>query len=503
MGTKEKKKKQFKSPNAYLVIFGFIVFSAILTWIIPGGEYALDEAGNAIAGTYQTVASNPQGLWDVFMSPLIGMVGGDGISGAIAISLAIMLFGGFLEVMDASGALKIYLKRVAMSTQKNYHILIWVLVYIMGALGTTQGSYEEGFVFLLIFLPIILSLGLDTMVAVMIVALGTQAGCLASIINPFATGIAAGIAGVSVGNGILVRCILFVLILSLVSLYICRYADKVKADPTKSPQYFRLEEDRAKFSSGNDDGNAAPTKAQKRTIIIFILYFIIMVLGCIPWTSLNENFTFFYTLKDFIVGIPVLGKVIGTSITPFGDWYFNEIGLLAIFASIAVCAVCKIDVNTGIDTFIKGCASVVSTALIVPVARGIQVIMTNGMITPTILHFGETSLASLPLVLFLIICMIFYLVLASFMPSSTGLAAATMSIMAPLARFAGVDESVMIHIYNIALGIAKMIMPTSIVVMTCTSMCGISYIQWVKTNWKAVATFLVVSLAVVIVSAVI
>ena len=101
LGTKEKKKKQFKSPNAYLVIFGFIVFSAILTWIIPGGEYALDEAGNAIAGTYQTVASNPQGLWDVFMSPLIGMVGGDGISGAIAISLAIMLFGGFLEVMDA------------------------------------------------------------------------------------------------------------------------------------------------------------------------------------------------------------------------------------------------------------------------------------------------------------------------------------------------------------------------------------------------------------------
>ena len=74
--------------------------------------------------------------------------------------------------------------------------------------------------------------------------------------------------------------------------------------------------------------------------------------------------------------------------------------------------------------------------------------------------------------------------MASFIPSSTGLAAATMSIMAPLAVFAGVQESVMVNIYNMALGMAKMIMPTSIVVMTCTQAAHIGYGQWIKSNWK-------------------
>ena len=42
-----KEKKQFKSPNAYVIIFMVMLFVAALSWIIPGGAYELDQIGRA------------------------------------------------------------------------------------------------------------------------------------------------------------------------------------------------------------------------------------------------------------------------------------------------------------------------------------------------------------------------------------------------------------------------------------------------------------------------
>lgn len=475
--------KQFKSPNAYVIIFFIMAAVAVLTWFIPGGQYNLDEAGRAIAGTYSTADAKPQGLWELIMAPIIGMVGGASVSGAIAISLNIMIFGAFLEMMDEVGAIKLFLKRIAIKNQKNYHVLITLLVVVMGIFGTVQGAYEEGFVYLMMFLPIVLALGLDTVVAVMIVVLGTQGGCLASIVNPFSTGIASGIAGISPGEGMLMRIVIFAVFMAVISLYICRYADKIKKDPSKSPQFFRRKEDLAEFPVAEND-DISMSKKQKIVLGIFIATFTIMILSLVPWTSLNSSWTFFADFTAWITGIPFLGTLIGKTLVPLGDWYFNEINALLIVATFASGFVMKYKVDKTIAIFIKGASALVSTAFIVPLARGIQVIMNDGMITPTILHFGETTLSALPPVIFVVVCLVFYLVMASFIPSSTGLAAATMSIMAPLAVFAGVQESVMINIYNMALGMAKMIMPTSIVVMTCTQAAHIGYGKWIKTNWK-------------------
>jgi len=476
-------RKPFRAPNAYVIIFFIIAAVAILTWFIPGGSYQLDENGRAMAGTYAQTTSNPQGLWDLFMAPIIGMVGSDTISGAISISLTIMFFGSFLQMMDESGSIKLFLKRVANKNQTSYHILICLLVLIMGALGTIEGAYEEGFVYLLMFMPIVLALGLDTMVTVMIVVFGTQGGCIASIINPFATGIASGIAGISPGDGIVLRIVIFAVIMALICFYICRYADKIKADPSKSPQYFRRGKDVEEFPVAESE-DLTMTKPQKTILGLFCATFIIMIIGFVPWSSLNSNWTFFEDFTAWLTGIPVLGTIIGKDLVSLGDWYFNELNVLLLVMTVISGYVLHFKINKTIDIIIKGAAGLVSTALIVPLARGIQVIMTNGLITPTILHFGESTLSSLPPVVFVIVSLVFYLILASFIPSSTGLAAATMSIMAPLAIFAGVKEEIMIDVYLMALGMAKMIMPTSIVVMTCTQAAHIGYGQWVKSNLK-------------------
>jgi uncharacterized ion transporter superfamily protein YfcC len=125
--------------------------------------------------------------------------------------------------------------------------------------------------------------------------------------------------------------------------------------------------------------------------------------------------------------------------------------------------------------------------------------MDAGKITPTILHLGETTLSALPPVAFVLISLVFYFLISLLIPSSSGLAAATMGVMASLSRFAGVDPSLMVTIMCMGLGMAKMFTPTSIIVMTCTSAAHIDYPTWLKIILPKVAVIFAVNVVFLIV----
>lgn len=472
-------KRRKSMPNTYVILFLIIAFIAVLTWFVPGGAYDLDDAGHAVSGTYHLTDSSPQGIWDIFMAPITGMLGSDTISAAIPISLFIMFFGSFLEMMEESGALKIGLRRVAIKSQKNLLLLIAVLVSLMSVMGTIEGAYEEGIVYLMMFLPLLLALGLDTVTGLMIVVLGTQTGCLASTINPFAVGIASGIGGVSAGDGLGLRVVMLIVFTALVTAMIYMYAKRVQADPSRSMQYARREQDLKAFPVAQDE-NLVLSGKQKGALWAFIATFALMVVSLVPWTDLNPNWTFFGDLTTWIARTPVLRSVLGADIAPFGTWYFAELSMLLLVMSFVIGKIMGFETNKIVDVIIKGAAGLVSTAMIVAMARGIQVVMDDGAITPTILHFGEGSLAALPPVVFMIVSLVFYFLIACLIPSSTGLAAATMAIMASLSRFAGVPVPLMVTIYCMALGLAKMVTPTSIVLMTCLQATNVSYARWIR-----------------------
>src|SRR5699024_10817545 len=100
-----------------------------------------------------------------------------------------------------------------------------------------------------------------------------------------------------------------------------------------------------------------------------------------------------------------------------------------------------------VDTFIDGAKDLLSVALVVAIARGIQVVMNDGMITATILHWGEKGLSGLSPVLFTILTYIFYIPMSFLIPSTSGLAAATMGIMGPLGTFSDVPQHLVVTAY--------------------------------------------------------
>ena len=135
-----------------------------------------------------------------------------------------------------------------------------------------------------------------------------------------------------------------------------------------------------------------------------------MVYGVIPWEDL---------------GIAV----------PTWWWWFPEMTANFLFFGILIGIVGKLSEKDLVNTFVDGARDMVGVALIIGVARGITVIMTNGLITDTVLYWAEQATAGLSGVGFILVTYFLYIPLSFLIPSCSGLATVSMPIMAPLATF--------------------------------------------------------------------
>lgn len=491
MDTQTQKKKKFSMPSSFTVLFLIIVAIAILTWFIPAGSYDIDDAGNIIAGTYHAVEAHPQGIWEVFMSPVKGMLGTDTTPGAIEVSLFIMVVGGFLGVVTKTGALDAGIASIVKAYKGKEKKLIPILMLIFAIGGTTFGMGEETLAFYPLILPVMVGVGFDTLVAVAIVLVGSQIGVLASTVNPFATGVASQALGISPGDGIIWRLILFIVLYAASTLYVYRYAVKVEKNPDASLVAAQREQNIDHFKI--HEAQKEMDSRQKKVMILFALAFFIMILGLVPWTSLNQNWTFFERFNSFLVDIPVIGSLLGTSMVPLGEWYFQEITMLFFLMAVIIGLLYRLPEGEIVDAFIGGAKELLSVALVVAIARGIQVVMNDGMITATVLHWGEEGLSGLSPVFFTILTYIFYIPMSFLIPSTSGLAAATMGIMGPLGSFSGVPQHLVITAYQSASGIINLITPTSGVVMGALAIARIDLSTWWKFMAKLIALVFILS----------
>ncbi|WP_188205161.1 YfcC family protein [Desemzia incerta] len=494
------KKKRFNMPSSYTVLFLIILVIAILTWFVPAGEYQVDEAGNILSGSYQVTEQNPQGLWDVFMAPVKGMIGTETTPGAIEVSLFIIVVGGFLGVVNRTGALDTGIAQVVKNYKGKEKLLIPILMFIFALGGTTYGMAEETMAFYPLIIPVMVAVGFDTLVAISVVLLGSGVGVLGSTVNPFATGVASQALGISPGEGILWRLIFFFSMYAIATIFVYRYAVKVQKDPSQSLVYKDYKENQKKFAVA-DIKEVMSTK-QKVVMVLFGLAFFIMILGLVPWSTLNENWTFFETMNQWLMDLPIIGTLLGQQLVPLGSWYFMEITMLFFLMAVIIGVYYRIPEGEIVSTFIEGARDLLGVALVVALARGIQVVMNEGMITATILHIGEQNLSNLSPVLFSILTYVFYIPMSFLIPSTSGLAAATMGIMGPLGGFADVPEHVVITAYQAASGIINLVTPTSGVVMGALAIAGIELTTWWKFTAKLIGIIFIVSCIILGIAAV-
>lgn len=468
----QEKKKGFQFPNAYTVLFLLLLAVVIATWFVPAGQYERNEEGDPIPGTYARVESNPQSiLGDGLLAPVNGMYGmeaddgsvsvnNDGsLFGAIDVALFVLIIGGFLAITMKSGAMDAGIGKitVALKGRENWMIIVLVAVFALG--GTSYGMAEETLAFYGLIITVMLIAGYDVMVGTAIVMLGAGVGVLASTVNPFATGVASDFAGVSIADGLVSRLFILVVGTAIAAIYIIRYAKKVKADPSKSLVYNKREQHRKRFLK-DMDSEAVPelTGRHKVILILFALAFLIMIYSVIPWGDLNIN-------------VPELG------------WWFGEFSALFLGFSILIGIVARMPEAKLSETFIEGARDMLGVALVIALARGISVVMSNGLITETVLSWAEAGVGGLGGVAFINVIHLLYLPLGFLIPSSSGLATVTMPIMAPLADIANVDASLVVTAFQSSSGLLNLINPTFAVVMGGLALARVGYDKWLKFVW--------------------
>jgi uncharacterized ion transporter superfamily protein YfcC len=398
--------------------------------------------------------------------------------GAIDVALFILVIGGFLGVTMQTGAIQAGIGRVVERLKGRERQMIPILMAVFALGGTTYGMAEESLAFYAVVITVMIAAGYDSLTGAALIMLGCGIGVIGSTINPFATGIASGFAGVGIDQGLIGRIVVLVVGTAIGIWWVMRYAARVRADPSRS----LIAADRAEIDSHfraatTDEGAvAAMTGRQKVVLALFFLAFVVMIIGVVPWSDL------------------------GITRIPTKWWWFPEMTASFLLFAILVGLAGRMGEGKFVEAFVDGSRDLLGVALIIGIARGVTVIMTNGQITDTVLNAAEQAVAGLGGVAFINLMYGMFIPLSFLIPSSSGLATVAMPIMAPLASFASVPPELVVTAYQMGNGLVNLVTPTSAVVMGGLAIARVGYGTWLRFVWPMLLILAVLSMFVMSVS---
>ncbi|MEG0007977.1 MAG: YfcC family protein [Aeromonas sp.] len=475
-------RRQF--PTAFTILFLIMLLAIALTWIIPAGAYSKlsynpvsnmlmvnNPQGNihripatqaeleklninigveqftngtirkpiAIPGTYERLAQAPKGLTDVAVSMVKGTIEGADII------VFILVLGGLIGVINKTGAFSAGLVALSRKTRGNEFLFVALVCFVMALGGTTCGLEEEAVAFYPILVPIFLALGYDSIVCVGAIFLAASMGTTFSTINPFSVVIASNAAGIPFTEGLIFRAVGCLVGTLVVIAYLYWYCKKIKANPAFSYTYEDRDSFRARFlKEGSLDEGVSFTLRRKIILTLFILAFPLMV-----W------------------GVSMAG------------WWFPQMAASFLTVAIVIIFISGLKEKEAVEAFTQGASELVAVSLIIGLARGVNLVLDQGMISDTILAYASSLVSGMHGAVFAVSQMLVFTLLGLVVPSSSGLAVLSMPIMAPLADTVMIPRYIVVSAYNWGQYAMLFLAPTGLVLVTL-QMLGIQFNQWVR-----------------------
>ncbi|SNV22220.1 H+/gluconate symporter and related permeases [Dermatophilus congolensis] len=490
-----KPERRWSFPSAFTILFLLTLLAVGATWLVPAGSYAkltydqpshsltvtspqgqktplpatqnsLDKLGVkidvskftdgaitkpvSIPHTYERLEQNPAGLADITTSMVNGTVE------AADIIVFILILGGLIGVVKATGAFDAGLIALTQRTKGREFLLVSTVSVLMVLGGTSCGLEEEAVAFYPILVPIFIAMGYDAIICVGAIFLAGSMGTTFSTINPFSVVIASNAAGTQFTEGIWWRASGCAVGAVAVIAYLWWYARKIKADPSCSYTYTDREKFVARWQLGaDDDSHVAFDWRRKIILVLFVTPFPLMVWGVMA-----------------------------------GGWWFPEMAasFLAITIGIMLLAATgphRLSEKQLVDSFTAGASSLVGVSLIIGLARGINLVMNNGLISDTMLDAASNMVQGMNGPLFIVAMLFVFFFLGFVVPSSSGLAVLAMPIMAPLGDTVGIDRWIIVCAYQWGQYAMLFLAPTGLVMATL-QMLDISFSHWVRFVWPMV-----------------
>ena len=226
------------------------------------------------------------------------------------------------------------------------------------------------------------------------------------------------------------------------------------------------------------------TGMQKLTLWLFFLTFVIMIIGFIPWEDFGSNLFAKGKFFAFITGYPL------------GQWYFQESTLWFLIMTIVLGVVNGMSEHEFVDTFVDGADDMVGVILVIAIARGASVLMTQTHLDNYIIFNAAKGLSNVSKTVFAPLNYILHVGLSVLVPSSSGLASLSTPIMGPLAHELGFSVETTIMEMVAANGLVNLFTPTCGAIMGGLELAKVQYTTWLKWVAKVIITIAIVNVVI-------
>ncbi|HKT61716.1 MAG TPA: hypothetical protein VJQ46_16785 [Gemmatimonadales bacterium] len=425
---------RLRLPHPLILLVLCIILAAVLTWVLPAGEYERREDSETgrrvvVAGTYHQVPASPVDAFGTLVAIPKGM------EDAASIIFYVFLVGGAFAVVERTGALA---RLVEWLVRRLAGRGIWAIPIVGFAFawgGILIQMQEELIAFVPVLLLLVRRLGFNALTAVAMSLGAAAVGASFSFINPFQVGIAQKLAELRPVSGWEFRSVVLTLAWVIWIGGTMRFARRSRTAP----------ESIAPSPRGAEASAPAAGWRQMAVLGLVIVTFVL-----------------------FVFGVTRLG------------WDFDQLSALFFLMGVAAGLVGGLGLGGTADGYVEGFRSMAFAGLLIGFARAIFIVLDEGHVVDTIVHGLLTPIAALPTTLSAIGMMGFHALVHLPVPSTSGQAVLTMPLLVPLSDLIGLSRQVTVLAYQYGAGLCELVTPTNGALMAMIAASGVRYEEWLR-----------------------
>ena len=448
-----------------LIILSLMIFSGVLTLILPSGLYdreSIDGRILVVDGSYRELPKPAYPPWRWFSAPVEVLFGPDKLT-LIVLVVFITAVGGSIATLESAGVMEsLVFSLVARFTRRKY-LLIAVLCLFFMSLGSFVGIYEGMVPAIIFIIPVAISLGWDSLTGLGISLLPLSFGFAAAVTNPFSIAVAQKIAGLPLFSGSLLRLAFFAVIYILVVSFVSRYAKKVEVDPKSSLSFREDEILRQKLKAPA----LAPESSPRRWKAL--LWFV----SCIALAMI---------------------LVISTARHPvFSNLAFPAMTVLFLLGGLVGGAIAGLPGGKILRALGGGALNFLPGVCLVLMAYSVKHIINEGLIMDTILYRTAELIRHSPPLAAAFLIYAATLAMNFFIGSASAKAFLMMPILSPLADLVGITRQTAVLAFDFGDGFSNMVFPTNALLLIALSFSVVGYTKWIRWTWKLQIGILIIT----------
>lgn len=456
-----KSKFKFELPHVYIIVISMVIIAAVLSWIIPAGEFdrVINESTGqkvVVPGAFRFIESSRVSLWTIPLRLVQGLIN------TSEIAVLLLISGGSFGVIIKTGMIQSLTSFMAKKFSEKEFLVIPAFIVLFSIAGmVVSGNAIIGFAPLAVIIA--RSLGYDAVVGVAMVCLAVGIGFSTGPLNPNTTAIAQAIGGLPLFSGMWYRLISWFIFVIITSLYTLSYARKIKKNPNLSVIHeIESEVRNAAVNPIIETTDTVESVQRKHGLVamVFILGFIYIMYG-----SWKLNFQLPQISSVFLV-MAVLSGVLG-----------------------------GFSLNETAKEFVIGAKGTVFGLFLVGFSRSISSVLADGRILDTTIYYLSESLSYIPSFAQAGAMYVMQVLVNGLIISGSGQATATMPIVLPVGDLIGMTRQTVVLSFNFGDGFSNYILPTSSALMGFLGMAGVPYDRWM---WFMGKLFLIWSVVAII-----